>query len=82
MSIALIKNKLESEFPGAQIALKNTTSMHQRHCSSDLHLKTKIIYDGFKEVPLIKRHRMIHEVLREEMNSIIHALSMEDTYES
>ena len=82
MSIELIKNKLESAFPGAQIALKNTTSMHQGHGSSGLHLKTKIIYDGFKEVPLIERHRMIHEVLREEMNSIIHALSIEAIYES
>ena len=82
MSIELIKNKLESAFPGAQIALKNTTSMHQGHGSSGLHLKTKIIYDGFKEVPLIERHRMIHEVLREEMNSIIHALSIEAIYGS
>ena len=82
MSIESIKNKLESAFPGAQIALKNTTSMHQGHGSSGLHLKTKIIYDGFKEVPLIERHRMIHEVLREEMNSIIHALSIEAIYES
>jgi len=82
LSIELIKNKLESAFPGAQIALKNTTSMHQGHGSSGLHLKTKIIYDGFKEVPLIERHRMIHEVLREEMNSIIHALSIEAIYES
>ena len=82
MSIELIKNKLESAFPGAHIALKNTTSMHQGHGSSGLHLKTKIIYDGFKEVPLIERHRMIHKVLREEMNSIIHALSIEAIYES
>ena len=82
MSIELIKNKLESAFPGAQIALKNTTSMHQSHGNCGLHLKTKVIYDGFKEVPLIERHRMIHEVLKDEMNSIIHALSIEAKYES
>ena len=82
MSIELIKNKLESAFPGAHIALKNTTSMHQGHGSCGLHLKTKIIYDGFKEVPLIERHRMIYEVLEDEMNSIIHALSIEAIDES
>tara|TARA_B100001971_G_C18026064_1_gene450046 strand:- start:429 stop:677 length:249 start_codon:yes stop_codon:yes gene_type:complete len=82
MSIELIKNKLESAFPGAQIALKNTTSMHQGHGGCGLHLKTKIIYGGFKSVPLIERHRMIHEVLKDEMNSIIHALSIEANYES
>ena len=82
MSIDSIKNKLESAFPGAQIALKNTTSMHQGHGSCGLHLKTKIIYEGFKEITLIERHRMIHEVLKEEMKSIIHALSIEAKYES
>ena len=82
MSIELIKNKLESAFPGAQIALKNTPSMHQGHGNCGLHLKTKVIYDGFKEVPLIERHRMIYDVLKDEMNSIIHALSIEAKYES
>ena len=82
MPIDSIKNKLESAFPGAQIALKNTTSMHQGHGNCGLHLKTKIIYEGFKEITLIERHRMIHEVLKEEMNSIIHALSIEAKYES
>ena len=82
MPIDSIKNKLESAFPGAQIALKNTTSMHQGHGNCGLHLKTKIIYKGFKEIPLIERLRMIHEVLKEEMNSIIHALSIEAKYES
>ena len=82
MSIDSIKIKLKAAFPGAQIALINTTSMHQGHGSCGLHLKTKIIYKGFKEIPLIERHRMIHEVLKEEMNSIIHALSIEAKYES
>ena len=82
MSIDLIKNKLESAFPGAKITLKNTTSMHQGHGNCGLHLKTKVIYNGFKKVPLIEQHRMIYEVLKSEMNSIIHALSIEATYES
>ena len=56
--------------------------MHQGHGNCGLHLKTKIIYKGFKEISLIERHRMIHEVLKEEMNSIIHALSIEAKYES
>ncbi len=82
MSIELIKSKLESAFPGAQIALTNTSSMHQGHGGNGLHLKTRIIYIGFKGIPLIQRHRMIHEVLKDEMNSIIHALSIEAKYES
>jgi len=82
MSIELIKTKLEKAFPGSQIEIKNTTSMHQGHGSSGLHLKTKIIFDGFKDIPLIQRHRKVYEALEEEMKSIIHALSIEAKYES
>ena len=82
MSIELIKTKLENAFPGAQIEVKNTTSMHQSHGSAGLHLKTKIIFDGFKGIPLIERHRKVYDALEEEMRSIIHALSIEAKYES
>ena len=44
--------------------------------------KTKIIYSGFKGISLLERHRMIYDVLNEEMKSIIHALSIEAKYES
>ena len=56
--------------------------MHQGHGSCGLHLKTKIIYSGFKGISLLERHRMIYDVLNEEMKSIIHALSIEAKYES
>jgi len=82
MSVELIKSKLENAFPGAEVDVKNTTSMHQGHGNAGLHLKTKIIFDGFKGIPLIERHRKVHEVLEDEMNSIIHALSIEAKYES
>ena len=82
MSIEIIKNKLEAAFPGADIAIANTTSMHQGHGSCGLHLKTKIIYSGFKGISLLERHRMIYDVLNEEMKSTIHALSIEAKYES
>ena len=82
MSIELIKTKLENAFPGAQVEVENTTSMHQSHGSAGLHLKTKIIFDGFKGIPLIERHRKVYDALEEEMRSIIHALSIEAKYES
>ncbi|MBH50108.1 MAG: BolA family transcriptional regulator [Candidatus Marinimicrobia bacterium] len=82
MSIDLIKTKLENAFPGAQVEVKNTTSMHQSHGSAGLHLKTKIIFDGFKGIPLIERHRKVYDALEEEMKFIIHALSIEAKYES
>ena len=36
----------------------------------------------FKGISLLERHRMIYDVLNEEMKSIIHALSIEAKYES
>ena len=76
MSIETIKQKLENAFPGAKVELFNTASQHIGH-DSGLHLKTIIEFDGFNGKTLIEQHKMIHEALKEEMGTEIHALSIE-----
>lgn len=76
MSVETIKQKLENAFPGAKIELLNTASQHIGHASG-LHLKTIIEFDGFNGKTLIEQHKLIHEVLKEEMGTEIHALSIE-----
>ena len=76
MSIETIKQKLNNAFPGAKVELFNTASQHIGH-DSGLHLKTIIEFDGFNGKTLIEQHKMIHEALKEEMGTEIHALSIE-----
>ena len=76
MSIETIKQKIEKAFPGAKVELFDTASQHIGH-NSGLHLKTIIEFDGFNGKTLIEQHKLIHEVLKEELGNEIHALSIE-----
>ena len=74
-----ILQKLKQAFPGANIKLKNTSSMHVGHNAKGMHLKTKISYSGFKGKSLIEQHRMVQKALETVLGNEIHALSIKTT---
>ena len=71
-----IIQKLKQAFPGADIELKNTSSMRVGHNAKGMHLKTIINYRGFKGKSLIEQHRMVQKALEAELGNEIHALSI------
>ena len=71
-----ILRKLKQAFPGADIKLKNTSSMHVGHNAKGMHLKTTICYSGFKGKNLIEQHQMVQKALESELGNEIHALSI------
>ena len=71
-----ILQKLKQAFPGANIKLKNTSSMHVGHNAKGMHLKTIISYRGFKGKSLIEQHKMVQKALGAELGKEIHALSI------
>ncbi|XP_064103245.1 bolA-like protein DDB_G0274169 [Macrobrachium nipponense] len=50
--------------------------MHNVPPKSETHFKVVVVSDAFSEVSLIKRHRLVNEVLSEELSSKVHALSI------
>ena len=76
MKIEEIKQKLIDALPGADIELINTSSMHIGHNARGYHLKTTIKYKGFEGLSLIEQHRLVQNALKDELNGIIHALSI------
>jgi len=71
-----ILQKLKDGFPGAEVALENTSSQHIGHNAKGLHLKTIIHYDGFKNKSTLDCHRMVHTVLKKEIGKEIHAITI------
>ena len=41
-----------------------------------MHLKTTIVYDGFKGKSTIEQHRMVHQALKKEIGRGIHAITI------
>ena len=45
-----------------------------------MHLKTTIQFEGFKNKSTVDCHRMVHNVLKEEIGNEIHAITIHTSY--
>ena len=71
-----ILQKLKDHFAGGEVELVNTSSQHIGHNNSGMHLKATIKHVGFKGKSTIDCHRMVHDVLKEEIGREIHAITI------
>jgi len=46
-----------------------------------MHLKTTILFSGFKGKSTVEQHRMVHNVLKNEIGREIHAITINTKYD-
>ena len=71
-----IYTKLQSTFVPSVLEVMNESHMHNVPKGSETHFKVLIVSDHFEGQPPIKRHRVVHSVLSDELKSGVHALSI------
>ena len=75
-----IKKKIDTEINPESIILIDNSSLHSKHKSFDpnkFHLKLIIKFKKLKNMSKIDAHKIIFSVLKDEMDSKIHALEIE-----
>ena len=75
-----IKAKINKKLNPEQILLIDNSSLHTKHKSFDsnkFHLKLIIKSEKLRKIGQINAHRAIFSILKDEMNSKIHALEIE-----
>ncbi len=70
-----IKLKLQEALSPSMLDIVNESHMHAGP-ASESHYKVTIVCDEFTDKTLITRHRIINNVLAEELNGKIHALAL------
>lgn len=70
-----IEQKLQTAFNPEFVAVENETHMHNVPADAESHYKVTIVSDDFKDLMLIKRHRLVNKVLEDELKQI-HALAL------
>ncbi|XP_057308600.1 DNA-binding transcriptional regulator BolA-like [Hydractinia symbiolongicarpus] len=73
----IILRKLTDSFKPSHLDVINESFMHNVPKDSETHFKVVIVSDEFKEKPLIQRHRLVNNVLKEEFDAGLHALSIQ-----
>ena len=70
-----IKAKLANEFQTEFLQVENESHMHNVAPGSESHFKVTIVSPQFDELMLIKRHRLVNQALKQEIEQI-HALAL------
>ncbi|MFW7524171.1 BolA/IbaG family iron-sulfur metabolism protein [Vibrio ostreicida] len=72
----VIQAKLNDKFAPDHLEVINESYMHNVAPGSESHFKVIIVSEQFEEQRLIARHRLVNQVLANELAHHIHALSM------
>jgi len=71
-----ITNKLQDSINLKHLDVINESHGHNVPAGSESHFKVIIVSDDFSEKSLIARHRMVNQVLVDELQNHIHALAL------
>ncbi|KAJ8683164.1 hypothetical protein QAD02_018956 [Eretmocerus hayati] len=71
-----IRQKLKETFAPFHMDILNESYMHNVPKGAETHFKVVVVSDQFENVPLIKRHRMVMDLLKHELQNGVHALSI------
>ncbi|MBX7057355.1 MAG: BolA/IbaG family iron-sulfur metabolism protein [Leptospirales bacterium] len=70
MTISELQSRIEQGLPGARVEIQDPMR-------DGVHLKAVVRFAGFSGRPLLEQHRMVYELLREELKGELHALALE-----
>ncbi|XP_075216178.1 bolA-like protein DDB_G0274169 [Lycorma delicatula] len=73
---AAIRSKLNEKLSPVHLDVINESFMHNVPKDYESHFKVVVVSDIFNDLPLLKRHRLVNEILDEELKTSIHALSI------
>jgi BolA protein len=71
-----IEKKLHQELNPIHLEVINESHMHHVPPGSESHFKLVVVSELFEGKRLIARHRIINQLLSDELSDFIHALSM------
>ncbi|XP_063824618.1 bolA-like protein DDB_G0274169 [Ostrinia nubilalis] len=71
-----IRSKLQSALEAKHLDVINESYMHNVPKGAETHFKVVVVSDKFDGLPLIKRHRLVNDLLKEELHTGVHALSI------
>ena len=76
----IIAEKLTEAFAPAEIEVTDESHLHAGHAGArprgETHFRVKVVAEAFAGRPLVQRHRMINEVLADELAGPVHALAI------
>jgi len=76
-----IQKKLTEGLAPVQLEVEDVSYQHAGHAgapkgSSETHFNVKVVSESFQGRSLVKRHRLVYDLLKDELQNGVHALSL------
>ncbi len=71
-----IEQKLQQQLAPTFLEIENESHQHNVPPGSESHFKVTIVSSQFQNVSSVKRHQQIYQILADELNGPVHALSL------
>ncbi len=71
-----IEHKLTEKLHPVHLEVVNESNMHSVPEGSESHFKVTAVSDEFTDKNLVARHRLVNDILDEELRGSLHALSL------
>lgn len=70
MTLPELKTRLEEGLPGSSVEILDPYK-------DGVHIKAVVVFGGFEGKTLIQQHRMVYDLVKEELKGELHALALE-----
>ncbi|MGQ8364953.1 BolA family protein [Glaciecola sp. 1036] len=71
-----ITDKIQQALSPSFLSVENESHMHNVPANSETHFKVTVVTDDFNGKRLIQRHRLINELVAQELAGPVHALAL------
>ncbi len=75
-----IIEKLTAALEPASLDVDDESHLHAGHAGArpegETHFRVKVVSEAFRNKPLVQRHRMVNEILADELAGPVHALAI------
>lgn len=72
-----ITRTLQSNLAPIHLEVINESHMHNVPAGSESHFKVLVVSEQFRDLPLLKRHRLVNTLVKDELREqFVHALSI------
>ncbi|WP_435235261.1 BolA family protein [Psychromonas sp. PT13] len=72
----IIEKKIVDQLSPQFLNVENESSQHAVPKDSETHFKVTVVSDAFHDMRLLQRHRLINQLLSEELSGPVHALAL------
>ena len=73
---SVIEEKITAQIKPEFLKVENESARHAVPKNSETHFKVTVVSDTFNNMMLLARHRVINEILQNELRCPVHALAL------